>query len=737
MPRCRAILPAAGPLLAALFALVAFRMDGKPLAIADGAEPDNKASQRKGNVTAKQPDPMDFPYRARRPVPELTGGKGWLNTAGPLRLKDLRGKFVVLDFWTYCCINCMHILPELKKLERAYPNQLVVVGVHSAKFETEEESKNIAEAIQRYDIEHPVVNDARHLIWERFGVQSWPTVLLIDPEGNAVWGRSGEVEFKELDAEIRHGIDYYRKKGVLDETPLRFDLEAFKSRHTPLRYPGKVLADETSNRLFIADSNHHRIVVSTLDGRLIDVIGSGDLGADDGAYTEATFNHPQGMALTGETLYVADTENHLLRKVDLAGRKVTTIAGTGKQRRSFAWPGSQVGDFNAQGKLLNPPDRFVDKPLETAINSPWDLSIRGDDLFIAMAGPHQIWRMSLDEKEIGPYAGNGREDIVDGPLLPKQPYEEGFASFAQPSGLASDGTLLYVADSEGSSIRAVPLDGEGKVRTVIGTSLMSSARLFTFGDVDGRGTKVRLQHPLGVAYYDGKLYVADTYNNKIKVIDPAKQTCKTISGTGKPGSEDDPAEFTEPAGLSAAAGKLFVADTNNHLLRVIDLEHDASVSTLTIAGLDPPEAGDDDADLPDAALTALPGTKTIDVPKAAVHPIDGAVRLAVKLKLPDGYKINAQAPMSYRVEAEGAKGPVQRQSLGKSQKLEEPADSFKIELPVSAQTGEDELRVSLTYYYCQEGGAGLCKMGSVSWRVPVQLSADAERGDVSLKLDVK
>jgi DNA-binding beta-propeller fold protein YncE len=496
-----------------------------------------------------------------------------------------------------------------------------------------------------------------------------------------------------------------------------------------------VLADEASRRLFIADSNHHRIVVARLDGLLIDVVGSGELGADDGGYTDATFNHPQGMALHGETLYVADTENHLLRKIDLDRKQVTTIAGTGKQRRSFAWPGTQLGDFNANGKLLNPPDRFVAKPLDTAINSPWDLYIHGNDLFVAMAGPHQIWRMSLDEKEIGPYAGNGRADIVDGPLLPNQPYEEGFASFAQPSGLTSDGSLLYVADSEGSSIRAVPLDGEGKVRTVIGTSLMSAARLFTFGDVDGHGTKVRLQHPLAVAYYKDRLYVADTYNNKIKAIDPESQTCKTISGTGKPGTEEEPAEFTEPAGLSAAAGKLFVADTNNHLIRVIDLGNDAAVSTLDIAGLDPPEI-DDEAEL-EAAASALPGTKTINVAKAVVRPQDGVLRLAVSLKLPEGYKINPQAPMSYRVEADGADGPISRDSLGKANKLDEPAASFEIELPVSEDTGNDELKVSLTYYYCQEGGAGLCKMGSVGWHVPVELSEDATRSDVPLKLDVK
>lgn len=546
----------------------------------------------KAKPAAEQPDDdPDFPYQHRIPCPDLTGGVGWLNTSRPLELKDLRGKFVLIDFWTYCCINCMHILPELKKLEAAYPRELVVIGVHSAKFENEEESKNIAEAIQRYDIEHPVVNDANHAIWNRFQVSSWPTVLLIDPEGNLVWGRGGEVEFKQLDSVIKSGLAYYRRKGVIDEKPLRFDLEASKAKPTPLRYPGKILANADSGRLFIADSNHHRVLVTTLDGKLIATIGSGALGADDGEFEKASFNHPQGMALRGETLYLADTENHMLRKIDLKKRTVATIAGTGRQRRSSFWPGMREGDEEPV-KSNRPGMPFASRPQGTALNSPWDLCIHNDDLYIAMAGCHQIWRMTLDEKAIGPYAGNGREDIVDGPLLPSQPYEEGSASFAQPSGLTTDGKWLYVADSEGSSIRAVPLDPAKEVKTVIGTSHRSHARLFTFGDVDGQGNQVRLQHCLGVDCFDGQIYVADTYNNKIKVIELKTKKCRTLAGTGQPGSGDDPAQFDEPAGLSAAGGRLYVADTNNHLIRILDLKQGNRATTLALEGVSPVPASE-------------------------------------------------------------------------------------------------------------------------------------------------
>jgi DNA-binding beta-propeller fold protein YncE/thiol-disulfide isomerase/thioredoxin len=692
-----------------------------------------KSKPRSAKPTAGDKEdgkPMDFPYEHRIACPELSGGLAWLNTAGPLELKDLRGKFVVLDFWTYCCINCMHILPELKKAEAAYPRELVVIGVHSAKFENEEDSKNIAEAIQRYDIEHPVVNDARHAIWNRFGINSWPTVLLIDPEGNLVWGKNGEVEFKTLNQVIQQGLPYYRRKGVLDETPLRFDLEAHKARSTPLRYPGKILADAAAGRLFIADSNHHRIAVASLGGELIATIGSGQLGADDGNFETASFNHPQGMALAGDTLYVADTENHLLRKVDLKAKTVATIAGTGQQRRSYLWPGMQA-DGERQAKPTRAGKRFVAHPAGTAINSPWDLCIHGRDLFIAMAGPHQIWRMSLDEKELGPYAGNGREDIVDGPLLPTQPYEEGFASFAQPSGLSTDGKWLYVADSEGSSIRAVPFDASQEVKTILGTSHLPQARLFTFGDVDGQGNKVRLQHCLGVAYVDGKIYVADTYNNKIKVIDPKAKTCQTIAGSGKPGAGDEPAQFDEPAGISVADGRLYVADTNNHLIRVVDLKNDNRVSTLSIAGLNPPEPREEPSSADDSE------GDTIDVPLTTLKPDAGQIHLSVRLELPEGYKINPQAPMAYRLATASKSGVVDRKRLGKTVKLGEPTAEFQVDVPLTADTGSDELKLSLTYYYCQEGGAGLCKVGTVDWKVPVKLTLDADSSTVDLELKVK
>jgi sugar lactone lactonase YvrE len=527
---------------------------------------------------------------------------------------------------------------------------------------------------------------------------------------------------------LQAGLPYYRAKKLIDETPLRFDLAAYKAEATPLRYPGKVLADEKSNRLFIADSNHNRIVISSLDGKLLDVIGSGEIGLADGTYTAASFNKPQGMFLRGETLYVADTENHMLRKVDLKAKQVQTIAGVGTQARN-AWPGlEKISRRDLDRATL--PDRWVGIPGETALNSPWDLWVHGTDLYIAMAGPHQIWKMPLDEKEIGPYAGNGREDIVDGPLLPKEPYALGYSSFAQPSGLTSDGEVLYVADSEGSSIRAVPFDPTKPATTPLGTSQLPSGRLFDFGDVDGDSSIAKFQHLLGVAWYEGKLYVADTYNNKIKVVDVKKQRSDTLVGNGKPGKKDAPAEFDEPAGISAAAGKLYVADTNNHLIRVVDLKQANKVTTLTIAGLEPPKI------VEPATPDVLSGSKEVAVEPTALKAVDGQISLNVALALPAGWKMNPLAPMRYTVTADGA-GVVKRDAIGKSVKLDEPAAKFAFKVPVSQNTGADTIKVSLNYYYCEDSAEGVCKTGSVTWTVPLKLAEGESRTAVDLTFKVE
>ncbi|HUY90022.1 MAG TPA: thioredoxin-like domain-containing protein [Pirellulales bacterium] len=649
-------------------------------------------------------------FAARRKAPSLEGGVGWINTDGPLEMSRFRGKFVLVDFWTYCCINCMHILPELKKLERAFPNNLVVIGVHSGKFESEKDSDNIREAVLRYKIEHPVINDANYAIWKRWGIDTWPSLRLIDPDGNLVFGVNGEVDAETLESEIKKLLPRYRRQSELNETPLEFNREQRQAKETPLSFPGKLLADAASDRLFIADSNHHRIVICDLAGKLLGVVGSGALGRDDGGYEQATFNQPQGLALKDQTLYVADTENHSLRKIDLAAGRVTTIAGTGQQRREMH-PTAR---------------RSLGNPLRTALSSPWDLCIHGDDLYIAMAGTHQIWRMSLDEKQIGVHAGNGAEDIVDG-VLPKTSYAGGSVSFAQPSGLATDGQRLYVADSEGSSIRSVPFAAGQSVTTVVGTANLRASRLFTFGDVDGPAARARFQHPIGLAYDKNRLYVADTYNNKLRAIDLGQSVVTTVAGSRKPGNEDEPPAFDEPAGVSVAGNKLYVADTNNHAIRTIDLNAGGRVATLAIAGLKPPRLA------PAPTKPALPDPRYVRVSASEVKPVDGELRLEVSLALPAGYRMNDMAPTQYWVETDEETGLVEPSAFDRPVKVAPPASDFRISLPLAENQGAETLKICFVYYYCEAGDSGVCKVGSVVWIAPIRVAADAAEDAVALK----
>jgi DNA-binding beta-propeller fold protein YncE len=498
-------------------------------------------TQRK---TPPQPDAASLrapvELAAAGSAPEFPPGFTWLNMEKPLSLRALRGKIVLLDFWTYGCINCLHILPDLKKLERKYPNELVVIGVHSAKFANESDGANIRNAIMRYNIEHPVLVDKEMRVWNSFGVNAWPTFVLIDPAGNVVGQVAGEGNFGVLDSTISRVAKQFRQSGKLNVTPVKFALEAAKVAATPLRYPGKVLADPASNRLFIADTNHNRIVITDMSGAVKAVAGRGEIGLKDGAFDVATFRNPHGMALSVDksTLYVADTENHAIRALDLNKGTITTVAGTGKQA-----PWRSTGGVGTKAALA----------------SPWDLEIvknplsPGSTMFIAMAGPHQIWAMDLQSNEIRVYAGSGREARVDGIATE--------AALAQPSGLSSDGRSLFFADSESSSVRAVDTLRSGvreQVRTLAGGG--AGPNLFDFGDVDGSGTSVRLQHPLDVEYAPGSVYVADTYNHKIKVIDLQTNRIETFAGSGR-GNKDGEAraaQFYEPGGLSLAGNKLFV-----------------------------------------------------------------------------------------------------------------------------------------------------------------------------------
>lgn len=463
-------------------------------------------------------------------APAFPSGLDWINTGGkPVSLAELRGKVVLLDFWTYGCINCFHIIPDLDKLQRTYGNKLVIIGVHSAKFATERKTAHIAMIVQRYGIDHPVVNDKHMQIWNEYGAEGWPTLTLIDPAGKIVGQVSGEGHYALLNKAIGILVREFGARGEINDKPLWFNNIKLSMPHTELLYPGKVLADAAHDRLFIADSNHNRIVVAALDGKVLAVIGNGKKGLRDGDYANAEFAYPQGMTLAdANTLYVADTDNNAIRKIDLLNKTVTTVAGNGKQAY-MTDPTMPAGS--------------------AVLNTPWAVLWHDGLLYIAMAGQHQLWLYDPMTQTLRLYAGSGDEGIDDGPLRA--------ASFAQSSGLTTDGKYLYVADPEASAVREVGFGPDARVRTLVGTGL------FDFGDVDGIGSAVRLQHDLGVAWHDGRIYIADTYNSKIKVLDLKTRRVTTLAGGD--------GQFDEPGGLSVAGNTLYVADTDHNRIALVNL----------------------------------------------------------------------------------------------------------------------------------------------------------------------
>ena len=657
------------------------------------------------NSEAKKDLAMSAQEKVRVRAPEITGGRGWLNTDKPITLAALKGKVVLLDFWTYGCINCIHIIPDLKRLEQKYANQLVVIGVHSAKFENEKDTENIRRIILRYEIEHPVYNDAEYKVWQSYGVRAWPTQVLIDPAGYVIGAVSGEGNYELIDQVIAKAVAEFRKRGELNEAPLKLALERAKVGDLPLAFPGKILADAKSDRLFIADSNHNRLVVTKLDSTFLETIGTGAAGAADGAFAKASFYRPQGMALDGDSLYVADTENHLIRRVDLKSKTVETVAGTGQQSREYFRQG---------------PARAI------ALSSPWDLQLVGRQLYITMAGTHQIWKLDLEKQEVSTFAGSGREAREDGALL-----ESGFA---QPSGITSDGKRLYIADSESNIIRAIDI-ANGQVETIVGGDL------FEFGDVDGSGDDVRLQHPLGVVAFHDKILIADTYNHKLKELDPKTRTVKTFLGTGKPGQSEGAApSFYEPGGLSIANETLYIADTNNHAVRTVDLKS-KKTSTLNIRDLQPPvlSVGTDSA--------ASEGGLNAEEIKLASQTLRAEARgaLVVQVDLPAGYHLNPVAPQRYRVLIENGQRQIGLESatelgaighdLGVSQSLKNLQLPLRIPLR-SHEPGKAELRLQLTLFYCREDNTGTCRIKTLVWRVPVEV-ANNPSAPVEIKVQGK
>ncbi|MFE3549775.1 NHL domain-containing thioredoxin family protein [Streptomyces kronopolitis] len=467
--------------------------------------------------------------RARVRAPELIGKGGWLNTGDKeLTLSDLRGRIVVLDFWTFCCVNCLHVLDELRALEERHRDTVVIIGVHSPKFVHEAEHQAVVDAVERYEVEHPVLDDPELATWKQYAVRAWPTLVVIDPEGYVVAQHAGEGHAHAIEKLVEELEAAHTAKGTLRRGDGPYVPP--EPVATDLRFPGKAVRLPHGGFL-VSDTTRHQLVELAADGeQVLRRIGSGERGL-----TPDSFNEPQGLALLPDgRVAVADTVNHALRVFDPESGALETVAGTGTQW----WQGSPTSG----------PAR------EVALSSPWDLAWWRDRLWIAMAGVHQLWTYDPATGTVEVAAGTTNEGLVDGPAAE--------AWFAQPSGLAASGERLWVADSETSAVRWVEPDESGDgyvVRTAAGTGL------FDFGHRDGPAGQALLQHPLGVtALPDGSVAVADTYNHALRRYDPASGEVTTLA-----------TDLREPSAAVLAGDDIVVVESARHRLTRLRLPEEA------------------------------------------------------------------------------------------------------------------------------------------------------------------
>ncbi|MFJ9184725.1 MULTISPECIES: NHL domain-containing thioredoxin family protein [Streptomyces] len=469
--------------------------------------------------------------RARVRAPELIGKGGWLNTGDQqYTLADLRGRIVILDFWTFCCVNCLHVLDELRELEEKHRDTVVIIGVHSPKFVHEAEHQAVVDAVERYEVHHPVLDDPELATWKQYAVRAWPTLVVIDPEGYVVAQHAGEGHAHAIEKLVDELESEHAAKGTLRRGDGPYVAPEPVATH--LRFPGKALLLPDGGFL-VSDTTRHRLVELDADGETVRRhFGTGIRGLSDGGPDEARFSEPQGLAVLPDgRVAVADTVNHALRALDLTTGVTSTLAGTGRQW----W----------QGTPTSGPAREVD------LSSPWDVAWFGDRLWIAMAGVHQLWTYDPESATVRVAAGTTNEGLVDGPAAE--------AWFAQPSGLAvsADGERLWVADSETSSLRWV--DRDEHVRTAVGTGL------FDFGHRDGAADQALLQHPLGVtALPDGSVAISDTYNHALRRYDPASGEVTTLA-----------TDVREPSDAVLVDGDLVVVESARHRLTRLRLPEEA------------------------------------------------------------------------------------------------------------------------------------------------------------------
>lgn len=595
-------------------------------------------------------------------APQLSGDRWFAIDGERLNIEDFRGRFLLLDFWTLCCVNCHHVLAELRTIEKKFADVLTVVGVHSPKFEHEKDPESVLQAIVRHDIEHPVLNDPDLTTWQAYSVRAWPTLVLVDPEGQIAASYSGEGHAHAIDALLTEQVEVFESRGTLHRG---------KSLYQPVevpvgifRQPGKIEVIPEHCRplmggadLLVSDSGGHRLAAVSHEepDTIVWSAGVGSRGHQDGSLGSSAFAEPYGVAFLPEEtaaavgfhLVVADTANHLLRGIHLATGSVTTLAGTTRQ-----W--MQQDPTEGPG-------------LEVSLSTPWDVALEGSTVVIAMAGDHRLWHYDLLSGHVSVWAGTSNEGLVDGALE--------HTWFAQPSGLALGADAMWLVDSETSALRRIR---GGATDTVVGKGL------FDFGHVDGIAPEALLQHPLGVALLpDQSVLIADTYNGAIRRYSPETNQVSTVRrGLFEP---SDVAVLDTDDGVAIA-----VVESSAHKVTVLPL----------------PEA------------TVHRG-ESLSTARPAIRVRPGALTLEVGFVPPPGQKQDERYGPSTQLIVSSTPAALLVEGAGRGVELTR-------QLELGEAGSEGVLHVQAKGASCEHGDNAACHIHQQDWGIPVVVDPEGD-----------
>lgn len=479
---------------------------------------------------------------------EFPAGLDWINTDKPVKMKDLKGRISILYFWTYSCMKCSDIPEELTEFSEKWKDVVTVIGIHSGKFPNEKDSTNVRTAVRREGISFPVVNDPNLVLWRAYGLNSWPAFILIGADGKLIGRNTGRNFREQFDSIFEDIVRESEKKGELKRNAVSLPVSVSAKTEPALLFPSSLHLAKDHKTLYISDTNHHRVIIFDLEKNEIQsVIGTGRRGSRNGKFSEAEFSHPSGLVLKDDMLYIADRKNRSIRRADLKKKEVSVILGGGKKTDEPAVRGSGTNAF---------------------IGSPSELLAADSRLFISVPEADIVYSMNLKEHWIERFASGTSEK--PGKTNPIQTFS--------PSGISYLDKKIYISESESNSIRTADSSGKGKSAVIAGLGAHEP------GDSDGTLKSAKFQFPTGLTSGKDRLYISDSFNQKIKVLDIKKNMVYSLSGTGRPGMKDGSlkeASFSEPAGIAGDDTVLYIADQNNHSVRKADLKT-GKVSTLVI-----------------------------------------------------------------------------------------------------------------------------------------------------------